>query len=148
MKDTVKDYMATRLITFRPEDSIIDAITTILKHSISGAPVVNRHGELVGMLSESDCIKTIVDGPYNNLPSRGGSVNDYMSTKLVTITPDKSIHELAYKFTKSPFRRFPVIENGQLVGQISRSDVLKAIRKMSKKIKHVPSSWKTRIPTK
>ena len=146
MKDTVKDFMATKLITFRPEDNILDAINTILKHGISGAPVVNRHGELVGMLSESDCIKTIVDGPYNNLPSRGGVVKDYMSTKLITISPDKTIHELAYQFTKSPFRRFPVIADGKLVGQISRSDVLKAIRKMGKKIKHVPSSWKTRIP--
>ncbi len=145
-EQSVKQYMATDLITFAPETDIDQAIRTILKHKISGAPVTDKHGQLVGMLSESDCIKTILEGPYNNLPGGTGSVADYMSRKVVTIDVDTTILELAYKFMNTAYRRFPVIKHGKLVGQISRSDILKAIQKRRPKLDHSPSSWKGREP--
>ena len=145
-EQTVRQYMATDLITFSPETAIEDAIKTILKHKISGAPVTDQHGKLVGMLSESDCIKTILEGPYNNLPGGTGTVSDYMSRKVTTIDVDKTILELAYEFMNTSFRRFPVIDRGRLVGQISRSDILKAIQKRRPKVDHAPSSWKGREP--
>ena len=145
-EQTVKQYMATDLITFSPETDIDHAIQTILKNKISGAPVTDKHGKLVGMLSESDCIKTILEGPYNNLPGGTGSVSDYMSRKVVTIDVNKTILELAYEFMNTAYRRFPVIDRGKLVGQISRSDILKAIQKRRPKVAHSPSSWKGREP--
>ncbi len=145
-KQTVKKYMATDLITFKPETGIDEAMKIILKHKITGAPVVDDHGRLVGMLSESDCIKTILDGPYNNLPGGTGTVSNYMSRKVVTIDVNKTILELAYEFMNTAYRRFPVIEKGKLVGQISRSDILRAIIKSRPKLDHAPSSWKGREP--
>ena len=145
-KQTVKKYMATDLITFRPEMDIDEAMKSIIKHKISGAPVIDAHGQLVGMLSESDCIKTILDGPYNNLPGGTGTVADYMSRKVVTIDLSKTILEVSYEFLNSAFRRFPVIDRGKLVGQISKSDVLRAIINSKPKVTHAPSSWKGREP--
>ena len=143
---SVRKFMATDLITFSPEMDIQFAIDTILKHRISGAPVVDAQKNLVGMLSESDCIKTIIDGPYNNHPGGNGTVADFMSKNVVTIDVNKTIIDLAYEFTNSNFRRFPVVQNGRLVGQISRSDILRAIVKMRPNISHTPSSWKGRTP--
>ena len=145
-KQTVRKYMATHLITFNPDTDIDEAIRTILKHKISGAPVVDKHGKLVGMLSESDCIKTILEGPYNNLPGGTGDVQSYMSRKVVTIDVNKTILELAYEFMNTPYRRFPVIEKEKLVGQISRSDILRAIVNSRPKLELSPSSWKGREP--
>ena len=144
--DLVTKYMAKDLITFSPDDDIMDAMAVIVKNKISGAPVTDKDRNLVGMLSESDCIKTVLDGPYNNLPGGNGVVSDYMSRKVTTIESNKTIMEVATKFVKTPYRRFPVVDRGKLVGQISISDVLKAIVKSRPHVKHVPSSWKIREP--
>ncbi|MBX2815415.1 MAG: CBS domain-containing protein [Saprospiraceae bacterium] len=142
----VSDYMTRNLITFTPETPIDDAIATILKHRISGAPVVDDLGKLVGMLSETDCIKTLMDGPYNNLPGGNGMVSNYMTRNVTTIGSNETILDLAYKFLNSAFRRFPVVDKGRLVGQISRSDILKVILKHKPKLAHSPSSWRGREP--
>jgi predicted transcriptional regulator len=145
-KTPVTKFMATKLITFHPTTDIKEAIDIILKHRISGAPVIDHQRNLVGMLSESDCIKTIIDGPYNNHPTAGGTVADFMSTKVVTVDVSKTILDIAYEFTNSPYRRFPVVDKGRLVGQISRSDILRAIVRTRPKLEHTPSSWKGREP--
>ncbi|MDH3649191.1 MAG: CBS domain-containing protein [Saprospiraceae bacterium] len=144
--DSVRNHMATKLITFTADVDIREAMRIILKNNISGAPVVDKGGMLIGMLSESDCIKVVMDGPYNNQPGGTGVVGDFMSRDVATISPDKSLLDLAYQFLNSKFRRFPVIEHGQLVGQISRSDILRAVIKMRPHVDHVPSSWKGREP--
>ncbi|NND06703.1 MAG: CBS domain-containing protein [Saprospiraceae bacterium] len=144
--EIVRKYMAKHLITFRADDDINDAMAIILKHKISGAPVVDANKNLVGMLSESDCIETVLDGAYNNQPGGNGTVGDYMSRKVMTIEPDKTIIELATKFVNTPYRRFPVVARGKLVGQISISDVLRSIVKSRPKLQHTPSSWKIREP--
>ena len=64
---TVADYMSTRLITFKPEQSIYEAVDMLLKHRISGGPVVNENNELIGVISEGDCLKEVVKGKYNNM---------------------------------------------------------------------------------
>jgi len=144
--EPITRYMATKLITFTPDVDLRDAIKTIVKRKISGAPVVNKDGDLVGMLSEKDCINAIVEGPYNQGPGATGTVGDFMSTNVKTVEVDKNVLEIAYEFALSNYRRFPVVENGKLVGQVSRSDILRAILKMTPKIKHVPSSWIGREP--
>ena len=143
---SVQDFMAKKLITFTPDVDIRKAIETIVKKGISGAPVVNEEGELVGMLSEKDCIRTIVGGPYNQEPGGVGTVADFMSTNVATIPSTASVMDAAYEFAFTQYRRFPVVENGKLVGQISRHDILKAIVKLRPEIKHVPSSWGNRAP--
>lgn len=143
---SITQFMATRLITFKPDTPINKAIDTIVKKKISGAPVLDDNGQLVGMLSEVDCLKTLLEGPYNKEPSQPGTVGDFMSRSVKTISSRKTILDAAYEFVHAGFKRLPVIENGKLIGQISRSDILRAIQQIRPTITHIPDSWKNRPP--
>ncbi|HMQ46254.1 MAG TPA: CBS domain-containing protein [Saprospiraceae bacterium] len=139
--------MATKLITFTPDADIREAIDVLLKKKISGAPVVDDKGKLIGMLSEVDCLRILLDGPYNKEPAKTlVCVRDYMSGDVTTISSEKTILDAAFLFVNSGLKRLPVLENGELIGQISRVDVLHAVAKMKPGIKHVPDSWKGREP--
>ena len=144
----VTEYMAKKLVTFTPDTDIRQAIDTILKRKISGTPVVNEKNQLVGMLSEVDCLKVLLEGPYNdpNAVSGFGTVGDYMSTSVTTIDAEKTVFDAAVEFVRNGFKRLPVVRKGELVGQISRSDVLRAIQKLEPTPRHIPDSWKGREP--
>jgi len=114
--------MTKALVTLRPDMSIYEAISVLLKNKISGAPVVDQGKMLVGVLSEKDCLRIFANGAYNQLP--GGIVADYMSKVTKTAHPDDDLFTVADVFLKNPFRRLPVLEHGVLVGQVSRRDVL------------------------
>jgi predicted transcriptional regulator len=125
----VSDYMAANLITFKPDMEMRLAISFLVEKRISGAPVVDDHGNLVGVLSEQDCMKMALSAGYHE--DLGGLVKDFMSDSVVTIDADTSILALAQMFIDSPYRRYPVLQNGRLVGQISRRDVLRALESIS-----------------
>ena len=123
----IKDYMATNLSTFKPEMEISEAIQFLNTHKISGAPVVDDRGNLAGMLSEKDCLKVALQSTYYE-DWVGGVVSEYMTADVETVPDTASVVDLADKFLKSAYKRYPVInEEGNLVGQISRSDVLRAL---------------------
>ncbi|GJM35712.1 MAG: hypothetical protein DHS20C18_47130 [Saprospiraceae bacterium] len=143
---SVTQFMATKLITFTPDMDIRLAVDTMLTKKITGAPVVNEKKEMIGMLSEVDCLKILIEGPYNQVPSGKGTVGDYMSSSVRSITSDKTILDAAYEFVHSGYKRLPVMEDGRLIGQISRVDVLRAVQKIAPVLKHVPDSWKGREP--
>ncbi|MFY0628963.1 MAG: CBS domain-containing protein [Flavobacteriaceae bacterium] len=127
----VSDYMTTKLITFKPEQSIHDVISTLIKYKISGAPVVNEKNDLVGIISETDCIKHISDSKYYNMPmDNSHTVENNMVSEVETIDKNMNIFDAANKFISSKRRRFPIVENGKLIGQISQKDILKAAIKM------------------
>ena len=124
-----RDYMAANLITFAPDTDILSAIHKLVEKRISGAPVVDEHGNLVGMLSERDCVRVALEaGYYGEL---GGRVDEFMSRDVEIIDADMSIVELAQLFVDKPFRRYPVFEDSRLVGQISIRDVLRALEAAS-----------------
>ena len=126
---SIKEFMAKQLITFQSDTPIETAMESFLENKISGAPVLNSQGKLVGVLSEKDCMRTLFESSYyNNL---GGFVREYMSTDLKTINIHDTLSNVADEFIKSRFRRFPVMEGDKLVGQISRRDILRAIVKLS-----------------
>ncbi len=125
----VTDYMTTEVITFHPDQSIADAMDTFLELRISGAPVVDDQGKIIGILSEIDCLKIMVDEAYHNLPHGRISVEKYMSNQVATVSMTADVLDVASKFLRTHFRRFPVVDhNGKLVGQVSRRDILKATR--------------------
>lgn len=126
----VKDYMTHSLITFRKEDPVIKVIEALMKYRISGAPVVNEHNELVGVISDGDCMKQISESRYYNMPIGDRRVEDFMETNVTTIDKNVNIFDCASLFYKHDCRRFPIIENGKLIGQISRKDVLCAAMKI------------------
>ena len=120
----VADYMSRKLITFGPDTNVVEAIRTLLSHKISGAPVVDEKGALVGVLSEVDLMKVIIQGSYYGETT--GVVGDFMHSPVDTIPSDMDIYELAERFMREGRRRYPVVKDGKLVGQISRRDVLRA----------------------
>lgn len=122
----VCDYMSTELLTFSPDMDVMAAIHLLVRSGHSGAPVVDAQGAVVGMLSERDCLKVGLTATYGEC-SLGGPVREYMTPALVSVTPDTNLLEVACKFLDSPIKRLVVLQDGKLVGQISRSDVLRAI---------------------
>lgn len=125
MTRTIKDIMATQLVTFTPDTNIHQAIHTLLDKRISGAPVIDDEGTLVGVLSKKDCLKVVFSTAYHQ--DRGGPVVEYMSTDVQTLDAHTTLVAAAEHFVASAFRRFPVIRDGKLVGQVSRHDILKSL---------------------
>lgn len=125
MTRTVADIMATRLVTFTPDMNIHEAIRILLDKRISGAPVVDKDGALVGVLSKKDCLKIVFSSRYHD--HWGGPVHDFMSTPVETLDAGQDLVSAAQHFLDSRFRRFPVLRDGKLVGQVSRYDILKVL---------------------
>lgn len=122
----VKDYMATKIVTVNPDLEVLKAVHLLIEHRISGVPVVDELGGLVGMLSEKDCMKVGLNAAYHQ--EGDGKVSEYMTTTLTTVDKNQSVMDVARIFLDHPFKRLPVVDDdGELVGQISRSDVLRAI---------------------
>ncbi len=121
----ISDCMARDLITLPPDMEINRALWILIVRQISGAPVVDDTGQLVGVLSMKDCLRAALNAAYYQ--DWGDSVADYMSADVRTLEADMDIVEAAEAFLSSPFRRFPVLRVGRLVGQVSRADVLRAL---------------------
>jgi len=126
----VEDHMSRRLVTFHPDQTMDQVIDILLKKGISGGPVVDDHNNLVGIISEGDCLKEVVRGKYHNTPKLSGKVSEHMATKVKTVNPEMNIFELAQMYLDLRLRRFPVIRDGKLVGQISQRDVMKAVKQL------------------
>jgi CBS domain-containing protein len=122
----VSDFMTKNLITFRPEQSIEEVIDSLINNKISGGPVVNDKNELVGIISEGDCIKHISESRYYNMPPEDDKIENRMVKNVETIDGDMNIFDAANKFLSDKRRRFPIVKDGKLVGQISQKDILKA----------------------
>ena len=122
----VSDYMSKDLITFRPEQSVEEVIETLINNKISGGPVVNENNELVGIISEGDCLKQISDSRYYNMPMAQDTVEKRMATEVETIDGNMNVFDAANKFLESKRRRFPIVQEGKLIGLISQKDILKA----------------------
>lgn len=122
----VRDYMDKRAATLRPETDILDAVGFLLEKRVTGAPVVDQSGRLVGILTEKDCLRLVAVGVDGNLPR--GNVAAFMSSNPETIPPDMDVYFAAGLFLKRTFRRFLVVEDGKLVGTITRFDILRVIQ--------------------
>lgn len=126
----VKDHMSTNLVTFKEEDTIDQVLDGLAKRKISGAPVVDESGALVGIISEVDCLAEIIKGKYSNTVRFPAKVKEHMSTNVITLDPGMSLFDAAQKFLEHKIRRFPVLKDGHLVGQLSLSDVIRAFPKL------------------
>ncbi|MBA3985653.1 MAG: CBS domain-containing protein [Flavobacteriales bacterium] len=127
----VCDFMSTTLTTFRPEQTIPQVIEILIRNRISGGPVVNERYELVGIISEGDCIKQLSDSQYYNMPIENIRVEDCMVKDIETIDGNCTIFDAAKLFLNAKRRRFPIVDDGKLVGMISQKDILKASLKMN-----------------
>jgi len=128
----LKDHMIENPVTVRSDADLFDAVALILDHRISGLCVVDGDGNLVGVLSELDCLRATLSASYENR-TRVGSVGDYMTKDVISADLDDDIVEVAADMLKNRHRRRPILKNGKLVGQISCRQLLAAMRAFSVK---------------
>ena len=124
----VRDYMTQSLITFRPEQDVIEASLMLAEKRISGAPVVDDTGNLAGALSDTDCIRAMLKFGFD--PDWRGLVSEFMSPEVATVDIDDSILDVAQRFVEIRYRRYPVLEDNRVVGVVSRADVLRALERI------------------
>ena len=91
---------------------------------------MDEKGTLIGIISEADLMKQISDSRYFNMPILDKSVGHFMTSEVDTIESTLSVFDAAAKFHKSSRRRYPVLDKGRLVGQISRKDIVVAALNM------------------
>jgi len=130
-KTQARQYMSKSLVTLRPDMDVIQAVHLLVEHKISGAPVLDDHGNIVGMLTERDCMEVVLKASYHG--ELGGQVEQYMSRVVRTVDVDSSLLDLAQMFVNSPYRRYPVMDGNRLVGIISRRDMLRAVQDLAHK---------------
>ncbi len=147
---TARDIMARSLVTLPPGMLVADAIRVLLEHNISGAPVVSSEGKLLGLLSEFDCLSDLASGEFHDDGSYAvATVADRMTTLRHTIPPELDLYGIAHAFVTLRVRRLPVIEDDQLIGQVSRRDVLRAmdrLRRSRHRHKRYPDYPQDRVP--
>jgi tRNA nucleotidyltransferase (CCA-adding enzyme) len=112
--------MSKCAVTFRPDHTLIAAVEVLCKHHLSGAPVVAPNGDVVGFITETDLMDVLFDKSARSTP-----ISAYMSDGTFAIAPDDSIAAAAAMFALYGVRRLPVVENGSLVGVVTRRDLLK-----------------------
>lgn len=132
----VSDIMTRNLILFDPDQSIHEVMETFIKFRISGGPVIDKVGNLIGVISEADCMKEISDSRYFNMPILDKSVRHFMNTNMETIDANKTVFDAASQFYKTKRRRFPVLDKMRLVGQVSRKDIVIAAINMKSQTWH------------
>ncbi len=108
--------MTRDVISILDEATVEDAARLLARNRISGLPVVNGSGMLMGLVTEHDLIAR-----------RGRHVSDIMSRSVITVSPDTAVEEVQHLLTNQRIRRVPVVEDGRVVGIVSRSDLVRQI---------------------
>ncbi len=124
----VKDYMTADHLSFTPDMDVLSAVHQLMEHRLSGAPVVDGDGKLVGFFSEKDGLKVALNASYYEQP--GAPVGQAMSREVKTLAPEASLANAVELFVHQAFRAYPVVSDGKVIGQLSRSDALKALEKL------------------
>lgn len=137
-----RELMTRRLVTLAPEMSVVEAAEILLRRSISGAPVVDPDGKLLGLLSEFDCLRAVAAAEYQmDSHDSAETVADLMTRTCHTIPPDLDLFGVAHAFVNLGVRRLPVVSGEELLGQVSRRDALKAAVKMRRELQQVRSRY-------
>jgi CBS domain-containing protein len=125
---TAKDIMTETLVTVRPEASIKDAIEMLISKEISGVPVIDNQGHLVGVITEFAMLAMVYDHEVQNQ-----TVGQHMTREVITVNAEDPISRIADLCIVHRVRRLPVMRDGKLIGLIARRDVLTALYQDSKK---------------
>ena len=124
----LRDYMISNPIKIHSDDNVLDAMQVIIDNKISGVCVVDKEENLVGILSELDCLRAVLGAVYNDTGI--GRVSEYMaSDNLVVAHPNEDIVDVAQDMLLKNKRRRPVVEDGKLIGQITCRQLLSAMNK-------------------
>ncbi|BDX06354.1 CBS domain-containing protein [Planctobacterium marinum] len=122
----VCDYMSQRPVTFTTEMPVAEAVEKLLHSHQTGGPVVNERKQLVGFLSEQDCLRQMIESSYYR--EQVARVKDIMVKEVLSVKPYTSVLEVAQKMIAEKPKVYPVVDDdGVLKGSISRAQVLNAI---------------------
>jgi len=130
---SVSECMHRSPITISEHASIAEAVNVIVDNKLTGITVTDNAGVVVGVLSEIDCLKAILNSIYNDGDPDHRLVSEFMTRSLNTCSPEDSIVEVAQSMLETQQRRRPVLEDGKLVGQVSSGNVLWALMEYSRR---------------
>ncbi|MCG8450760.1 MAG: CBS domain-containing protein [Pirellulales bacterium] len=119
---TARAIMTEEVLTIKSESSIQEAIELLLKENISGLPVTDQEGQLIGIVTEFALLAIVYDDKV-----RQDTIAQHMTTDVLTADADDPLNKVADHFLVHRVHRVPVLENGRIVGSIARRDVLKAL---------------------
>ena len=125
LKRTARDIMTTNVIAVKEDMILTEVIRLLLRWHISGVPVVDDDGKLVGIVTEHDLVNFTISG--NAATTRAGEV---MTKQVTTYTPDTLVVDIINHFAAHRIRRVPVVEDGKLIGIISRRDILREMNRL------------------
>lgn len=124
-----RDVMTEAVVAVSPQTTVEQAVSLLLRHHISGLPVVEYDNRLVGVITEFDLLRLLYD-----IETTGQVVEHFMTTDVLTVGPDDNLIEVADLFLANPIRRLPVVVDGKVVGLISRRDLIRFIRDTRQRI--------------
>lgn len=140
-----RDVMTTSVVTVSPETPVTDIARLLLEKRVSGVPVVDADGRVVGIVSEGDLVRRLEDEDDTGrswwldllatpeeraeryVRAHGRRARDIMTRDVVTVSPDTPLGAIARLLEEKHIKRVPVVENGRLVGIVSRADLLRAL---------------------
>ena len=121
----VRDYMDNNPHAIPENSTVRDVVKFLIRENLSGAPVVDTSNNLIGFVSEQDCMKEVLNDAF--YADESPSVRAVMTESVSTTAPDVSIVEMAEKMTDSATRNYPVVKQGKLIGLITRTAILNAV---------------------
>lgn len=134
----ISDCMRTNPVTAHPDDNLASAVQKIIEYRLTGLTVVDQNGDVVGIISELDCLRGALSAIYNDGDPEHVLVHEIMSTDLHVCSPQDGIVEVAQQMLDTRQRRRPVVQNGKLEGQVSSKNILWALMEHSRRtIKNV-----------
>jgi CBS domain-containing protein len=152
-----RDVMVAPVITAKPSATVKEVAELFLEKRISAAPVIDSQEKLVGIVSEGDLLHRVEAGTERHhswwlkgfigndtlaaeyVKSHGRKVSDVMTRKVITASPETPLHEVATLMEKNAIKRVPILENGQLVGIVSRANLIQAVA-TARKLLDIPLS--------
>jgi CBS domain-containing protein len=147
-----RDVMVSPVITVKPDSSVKEVAQLFLDRRISAVPVVNDQGKLVGIVSEGDLLHRAEAGTERRRPpwlrlftgndtlaveyarAHARKVADVMTRNVITVTPETPLHEIASLLEKNAIKRVPVVRDGEIVGLVSRANLLQAVATARKEL--------------
>jgi CBS domain-containing protein len=122
-----KNIMTRDIITVAPTMTVKNLAMTLIKNQISGAPVSSKDGKIVGIVSEADIVA-----------KKGKDVRAIMSKKIISVTEETTVEEIAQLMTTHKIKRLPVMKGDKVVGIVSRADIVSAIARGKHVALHAP----------
>ena len=137
----VRDVMTRPAITVSAEASVKDGLRLLDQHRVTAMPVVTSDGRLLGIVSEADLLRDAVRHdertsliPHEHTHSQPRSVEDVMSVLSMTVTPDSDLSDAVELMTSTAVKSLPVVDDGQVVGIVSRSDIVHLLARSDDRI--------------